>query len=88
MSVVRYIVFLFIIIPSSLIGQVEICDNQIDDDNDSLIDLNDEDCFFQMATSTSLISNPSFEELDCCPDDKSELFCATDWSQASSPTSD
>lgn len=88
MSSVRYILFFFIIITSSLIGQVEVCDNGLDDDNDSLIDLNDEDCFCQIASSKSLISNPSFEELDCCPDDKSELFCATDWSQASSPTSD
>lgn len=75
------------LLPCSLIGQ-EICDNGIDDDNDSLIDINDDDCFCEITTSTSLIPNPSFEELDCCPQDRSQLSCATGWIQASAPTTD
>jgi len=81
-------VFLLSIIPCLLTGQSEICANGIDDDNDNLIDLNDSDCACQIITSTSLIPNPSFEKLDCCPDDRSQLYCATDWIQASGPTTD
>ncbi len=72
----------------SVSGQVEICDNGIDDDNDNTIDINDDDCFCQVTTFASLIANPSFEEIDCCPNDKSQLSCATEWIQASTPTAD
>ena len=71
-----------------LIAQPEICDNGIDDDNDNLIDLNDPDCVCLEATPISMIPNPSFEEMNCCPADRSELNCATDWIQASDPTTD
>lgn len=84
----RCIVIFFIIIPYSISGQVEICDNGIDDDNDSLIDINDDDCKCQIIATNSLIPNSSFEDLNCCPDNKSQLTCATDWIQASSPTTD
>lgn len=83
-----HMLFIFIFLHSSVFGQVEICDNGVDDDLDNLIDLNDDDCICQMATAASLIPNPSFEEMDCCPADKSQLFCASDWAQASTPTSD
>lgn len=45
----------------------EICDNAIDDDGDSFIDLNDDECACEgfMGEITSLIPNPSFEEMDC-----------------------
>jgi len=76
------------LVPYFLSSQIEICDNGIDDDNDSLIDINDDDCVCQVVSSVSLISNPSFEELDCCPTDKSQLSCATGWKQASAPTTD
>lgn len=68
----------------------EICDNAIDDDGDSFIDLNDDECTCEgyMGEITSLIPNPSFEEMDCCPFIYSQLDCATDWTQASDATSD
>ena len=55
----------------------EICDNAIDDDLDGLIDLNDPDCTCESTEPVSLIPNPSFEDLDCCPDNRSQLNCAT-----------
>ena len=70
----------------------EICDNGIDDDGDGLIDLNDiTDCDCGGVGDTvvsSLIPNSSFENMDCCPQTWSELYCATDWVQASGATSD
>ena len=81
-------IFFILLMPYWMSGQVEICDNGIDDDNDSLIDINDDDCICEIVSSASLIVNPSFEELDCCPDDKSQLYCASGWVQASTPTTD
>ncbi len=66
----------------------EICDNAIDDDLDGLIDLNDPDCECEFIEPISLIPNPSFEDLNCCPDDRSQLNCADNWVQASQPTTD
>lgn len=66
----------------------EICNNAIDDDNDGLIDLNDPDCDCELIRPVSRIPNPSFEDFDCCPDNKSQLDCATSWIQASNPTTD
>ena len=74
--------------PAALLSQVEICDNALDDDGDGMIDLNDEDCFCEMQIPESLIPNPSFEEQNCCPSERSQLNCATDWIQASDPTTD
>ncbi len=85
---VRLLFVTSFIMQGSALAQVELCDNGIDDDNDSLIDLNDDDCFCRLTKSTSLIPNPTFEDLDCCPDAKSQLYCATDWIQASTPTTD
>jgi gliding motility-associated-like protein len=67
---------------------VEICDNGIDDDNDGLIDLNDPECACAPAVPESLINNPSFEERNCCPTDRSQLHCAKGWIQASDATTD
>ncbi len=66
----------------------EICDNAIDDDFDDLIDLNDPDCDCPLAEPLSLIPNPSFEDMNCCPQNRSELHCAVDWIQASEATTD
>jgi len=85
----------FLIIPGQFviaqtdvfIPPVEICDNAIDDDGDGLIDLNDPDCHCDIVP-TSLIPNPSFEEMNCCPLLQSELSCAVTWIQASEPTTD
>ncbi len=73
---------------STAFCQTEICDNGIDDDFDNLIDLNDPDCSCALIEPVSFIPNPSFEEMDCCPVDRSQLDCATDWMQASEPTTD
>ncbi len=66
----------------------EICDNGKDDDNDGLIDLNDVDCNCQIIKPVSFIPNPSFEEQECCPTNRSQLNCAKTWIQASGPTTD
>ena len=70
------------------ISMIEICDNGIDDDMDSLIDLNDDDCQCVLIKPKSLIPNPSFEEMRCCPRGRSQLSCADVWIQASAPTTD
>lgn len=66
----------------------EICDNAIDDDGDGRIDLNDPDCDCPEAAPVSLIPNPSFEEQECCPSGRSQMYCAATWIQASAPTTD
>jgi gliding motility-associated-like protein len=66
----------------------EICENAIDDDGDGLIDLNDPDCDCEIIAPVSLIPNPSFEDMDCCPSAPSQLQCAAVWIQASEPTTD
>ena len=89
-KIIRWrLAFLFwVMLPVAVSGQVEICDNGIDDDNDNLVDLNDEDCACEILELKSLIPNPSFEEIDCCPNDRSQLYCASYWIQASEPTTD
>ncbi len=66
----------------------EICDNAIDDDADGLTDLQDPDCECPVIEPISRIPNPSFEEMNCCPSNRSELHCADTWIQASAPTTD
>ena len=66
----------------------EICDNGIDDDGDNLIDLNDDDCECVLIQPESLIPNPSFEDMNCCPSNRSQLSCSDVWIQASEPTTD
>ena len=81
--------FLFCLsLSPALYSQIEICDNAIDDDGDGLIDLNDEDCDCLPLETESLIPNPSFEELECCPEDFSSVNCVTNWTPASSTTPD
>ena len=73
----------------TILGAQEICDNGIDDDGDGLIDLNDaEDCECFTDVPSSLIPNPSFEEMTCCPQTEADLDCAVGWIQASAPTTD
>lgn len=81
---------LFVFFVSTSFSQ-EICNNGIDDDGDLLIDLNDSDCACNSAGSgnpTSIIPNPSFEDMLCCPSGFSNLSCADQWVQASDATSD
>ncbi len=67
---------------------IEICDNATDDDNDGLIDINDPDCECVEVVPISRIPNPSFEETNCCPSNRSQLYCAEGWIQASEATTD
>lgn len=71
-----------------LAPNTEICDNAVDDDGDGRIDLNDPDCDCPPPEPVSLIPNPSFEEQECCPGNSSQMYCTTDWIQASIPTTD
>ena len=66
----------------------ERCDNAIDDDDDGLVDLNDPDCACPVIEPISRIPNPSFEDMNCCPDNRSQLHCADTWIQASEATTD
>ncbi|MBN4072519.1 PKD domain-containing protein [Crocinitomix catalasitica] len=69
----------------------EDCADGIDNDGDTFIDLNDPDCDcagFGGDTISSLIPNPSFEDMSCCPTAVAMLTCADTWIQASTATSD
>lgn len=79
---------LFLCLLQTIHGQIEICDNAIDDDNDGLVDINDPDCICLDSVPSGLIPNPSFEGRTCCPDREAELDCASSWIQASAATSD
>ncbi len=69
----------------------EICDNGIDDNNNGLIDLQDPECachpIIQLLAPNSL-PNPSFEEMDCCPSNFSQLQCTRDWKLGNTATAD
>lgn len=86
------VLLLFVLTFSALHAQ-EICDNGIDDNGNGLIDLNDTTACACSGLSVeievpSLIPNPSFEDITCCPNGLSQLNCAEEWIQASSPTTD
>ncbi len=66
----------------------EICDNGIDDNANGLIDLNDPDCDCLEIPPVSLVPNPSFEDMTCCPEGPGELNCSSSWIQASEATTD
>ena len=89
-----YGISLLLLIPAYLslgpgsVQMLEICDNALDDDGDGLIDLHDPDCDCQIAEPVSLIPNPSFEEMSCCPQTRGSLYCADTWIQASEATTD
>lgn len=83
----RSILFLFCLLPCFLFAQ-EICDNAIDDDGDGLIDFQDDDCECEFIEIRSLIANPSFEAMSCCPDQHYRLDCAEPWIQAYGTTPD
>jgi len=93
MTQLRYSVlfFLFVSLQAGFCFGQEICNNNIDDDGDRLIDLYDvEDCPCSRADTfkISLIPNPSFEEVNCIPTGYSQLNCAVGWQQATLATSD
>lgn len=66
----------------------EICNNGIDDNGNGLIDLNDSAGCFCTPPVPSLIPNPSFEAMNCCPNTFSQMSCAQNWVQASNATAD
>lgn len=66
----------------------EICNNGIDDDANGLIDLNDSAACTCTPPAISLIPNPSFNAMNCCPSSFSQMNCAQNWVQASSATAD
>jgi gliding motility-associated-like protein len=83
--------FLFLLISLcffSVAQSQEICNNAIDDDADGLVDLNDPDCSCGSTSIPSMIPNPSFDTMACCPTSYSQANCAQGWVQASSATSD
>ncbi len=69
----------------------EICDNGMDDDSDGLIDLNDPECVCHEIVaflSPDILSNGSFEKMDCCPTNFSQFECVQDWQLGNWATSD
>jgi gliding motility-associated-like protein len=93
MKPISYLLILvtYSILPSAFSYGQEICNNNIDDDGDRLIDLYDvEDCPCSRADTfkISLIPNPSFENVNCVPTGYSQLSCAEGWEQATLATSD
>ena len=83
----KYFILLIVSIFSIITSGQEICTNGIDDDGDGKIDLNDSDCQCNEVVN-SIIPNPSFEELDFCPYDYSQLTAAKNWEQATEATTD
>jgi hypothetical protein len=80
---------IFIVLFSSTAFTQEICDNGLDDDGDSFVDLNDVDCDCEgIEGFSTLIPNPSFDDTLCCPELGPFLDCAEDWIEASLGTSD
>lgn len=82
--------FIFLLAAGTVVAQ-EDCYDGIDNDADGDIDLNDDECDcagFGFDTLESLIPNPSFEDMSCCPTAAAMLGCADYWEQASSATSD
>ena len=84
----NFIVILLSVCSFTTIISQEICNDALDNDGDGLIDLNDDDCTCEDLLPQSLIPNPSFEEMSCCPQDGSRLDCADSWIQASLATTD
>ncbi len=82
------ILLIYLIFCTGILYGQEICDNGIDDNGNGLIDLNDDECICDAFIQSSLIPNPSFEEMVCCPTENAMLNCANNWIQASEPTTD
>jgi gliding motility-associated-like protein len=86
-----FALFIFFVLQSVFsIGQ-EICNNNMDDDGDRLIDLYDiEDCPCTTADTfkISLFPNPSFEHVNCIPNGYGQLNCTEGWQQVTLATTD
>lgn len=79
--------FYFVFFTISSFGQ-ENCNNGIDDDGDGKIDLNDADCICSNSTTSTLISNHDFEQMNFCPFNFAQFNAATNWFLPSSGTTD
>ncbi|WP_294672688.1 T9SS type B sorting domain-containing protein [uncultured Fluviicola sp.] len=83
------ILLTFFLFGSGFSSGQEICNNNIDDDGDRLIDQYDlEDCPCTRADNfkISLITNASFENTNCIPTGNGQLNCAEGWEQATLST--
>lgn len=80
-------VFILLLFTTISFGQ-ENCDNGIDDDGDGKIDLNDPDCACLNSTTTSLLNNHNFEQMNFCPNNWAQFNAATGWFAPTSGTSD
>ena len=84
-----FTLFTFFVLGTGFSLGQEICNNNIDDDGDRLIDQYDlEDCPCTRADNfkISLIPNPSFEHTICSPTGNGQLNCAENWEQATLST--
>ncbi|MFK7921502.1 MAG: T9SS type B sorting domain-containing protein [Bacteroidia bacterium] len=86
----KVILFLLLFFPSVPLLAQEICNNGLDDDGDSLVDLNDPDCDCNgvIPLAPSMISNPSFEDTLCCPTGYDQLSCTQNWQSGTTTSSD
>lgn len=86
----KLLLILFLLPSSFVLYCQEICNNALDDDGDTFIDLNDEDCDCEGfgSVTESLFPNPSFEARSCCPSGPSQMTCVDAWDQCSGATSD
>ena len=93
-SFVQYIYLILFCTFSSIGHAQEICNNGIDDDGDGLIDLNDSvECVCggiagTASPVTTIIPNPSFEQMTSCPSWFGQFSCASGWEQPSLATTD
>jgi gliding motility-associated-like protein len=84
----KTLLFIFGLLVFSFAHSQEICNNAIDDDADGLVDINDPDCACGTTSIPSMIPNPSFDTMACCPSSYSQVNCSASWVQASTATSD
>lgn len=85
----KKIMILLAVFSSYVATSQEICNNAIDDDADGFVDLNDSECTCEdLADTTNLIYNPSFESMDCCPSAENQLYCTSGWEKFNSATPD
>ncbi|MGZ3864546.1 MAG: PKD domain-containing protein [Bacteroidia bacterium] len=87
---IKFAIFILTFFIARFSYSQEICNNGIDDNGNGLVDLNDPGCTCTpvLTTVPSLIPNPSFETMACCPSSYSQVNCAQGWVQATSATSD
>ncbi len=82
-------VFMFFL--TALMAQ-ENCYNGVDDDGDGLVDLNDPECICDgigaIVELDDAMTNPDFENFDCCPSSFSQMDCCTGWQTGTDATTD